>query len=96
MNFLFIDCDKPSVREPRVNRGRLRHCDGLQIPKATGLQTGKAGTRFEPEVRIPVWFARHGPALRDQLLRQEKDEASPAVSARRDSLSAFILRFAGV
>ena len=34
-------------REPRVNRGRLRHCNGLQTPKATGRQTGKAGARFE-------------------------------------------------
>jgi hypothetical protein len=31
-----------------------------------------------------------------QLLRKEKDEASPATCFRRDSLNAFIPRFAGV
>lgn len=31
-----------------------------------------------------------------QLLRQEKDEASPFACRARDSLNAFILRFAGM
>jgi hypothetical protein len=31
-----------------------------------------------------------------QLLRKEKDEASPAICCRQDSLNAFIRRFAGV
>src|SRR5678810_166606 len=25
---------QPGVREPRVNRGRLRHCIGIQLPKS--------------------------------------------------------------
>jgi len=31
-----------------------------------------------------------------QLLRKEKDEASPTICYRQDSLNAFIPRFAGV
>jgi hypothetical protein len=31
-----------------------------------------------------------------QLLRKEKDEASPTICFRQDSLNAFIPRFAGV
>jgi hypothetical protein len=31
-----------------------------------------------------------------QLLRKEKDEASPTICCRQDSLNAFIPRFAGV
>jgi hypothetical protein len=34
--------------------------------------------------------------VRDQLLRKEKDEASPTNDFRQDSLNAFIPRFAGV
>ena len=33
---LFHLVSQPSVREPRENRGRLRHCNGLQTPIATG------------------------------------------------------------
>ena len=37
------------IREPRENRGRLRHCNGLQIPTATAALAcgGKAGRRLE-------------------------------------------------
>jgi hypothetical protein len=31
-----------------------------------------------------------------QLLRKEKDEASPTICCRQDSLNAFIPRFAGI
>jgi hypothetical protein len=34
--------------------------------------------------------------LRDQLLRKEKDEASPTICFRQDSLNAFIPRLAEV
>ena len=34
-------------REPREIRGRLRHCDGLQVSNATSRKAGKAETRFE-------------------------------------------------
>ena len=36
-----------NVRESRENRERLRHCNGLQVPIATGLMLGKAGMRLE-------------------------------------------------
>jgi hypothetical protein len=35
-------------------------------------------------------------ACSGQLLRKEKDEASPPTQCRQDSLNAFIPRFAGV
>lgn len=34
---------QPSVREPREIRGRLRHCNGLQTPRATGSPTNREG-----------------------------------------------------
>ena len=34
-------------REPRENRGRLRHCDGLQASIGHCVERGKAGARFE-------------------------------------------------
>ena len=44
--------------EPRENRGRLRHCDGLRAPKATGNHHAwirwEGGSEVKPEVRIPV------------------------------------------
>ena len=45
-----------NVREPGVNPGRLRHCNGykLPMPLVPLCGTGKAGVRFEAEVRIPV------------------------------------------
>jgi hypothetical protein len=44
-----------SVGEPRENRGRLRHCNGLQTPIAT-VRTGgrEGGSEVKPEVRIPA------------------------------------------
>src|SRR5437773_3059035 len=50
---------QPNAREPRENRGRLRHCYGLQTPTATGFALAKSGRRERgrrPEVRIPVWL----------------------------------------
>ena len=41
-----------------------------------------------PQWRLPL-------VATAKLLRQEKDEASPCRECGRDSLSAFILRFAG-
>jgi hypothetical protein len=35
-------------------------------------------------------------ACSGQLLRKEKDEASPPTHCRQDSLNAFIPRFAGI
>src|SRR5213083_2912660 len=34
---------RASVREPRENRGRLRHCNGIQTPRATGREIGWEG-----------------------------------------------------
>jgi hypothetical protein len=41
-------------REPGVNPGRLRHCNGYEFPKTTGRKAGKEGIRYEAGVRIPV------------------------------------------
>ena len=45
-----------NVREPRENRGRLRHCNGLQTPTATDRSPldREGGSEVRPEVRIPV------------------------------------------
>ena len=82
---------QPGVREPRENRGRLRHCNGLQTPTghcsahAFMRGGGKAGARLSPKSGYRSGCARRGPVLRPQmirgtgmgqLLRQEKDEAS--------------------
>jgi hypothetical protein len=89
-----------NVREPRENRGRLRHCNGLQTPNATSRirpgrrERGKARSQDtglnalvrsdESKVQRPMSKVDStldlGPwtlDLSDQLLRQEKDEASP-------------------
>jgi hypothetical protein len=42
-----------NVWEPGVNPGRLRHCNGYKLPMPP-TKVGKAGVRFEAEVRIPV------------------------------------------
>ena len=79
---------QPGVREPRENRGRLRHCNGLQTPTATAsLITDGAGRRergFRPEVRISVWLCSSGLRVPESPVRvanfsvKEKDEASPS------------------
>ena len=69
-------------RESGENPERLRHCNGLQTPNShcvihVDVNAGKAGARFRPEVRIPVWLRSSWPfILSGQLLRKEKDEAS--------------------
>ena len=50
------------------------------------IRNPKSGYRFD--------CARRDSAMQDQLLRQEKDEASPVNCLRRGSLNAFIPRFA--
>jgi hypothetical protein len=75
----FETLTRPGIREPRENRGRLRHCNGLQTPTATGSDStriGKAGARLSPKSGYRSGCARRGPGVRGQLLRQEKDEAS--------------------
>ena len=83
-------------REPRGNRGRLRHCNGLQTPKATGRQTGKAGARFEARsqdtglavlVAVPIT----GPASPSKRRMRPVSR-----SVFEGVLNAFILRLAGV
>ena len=51
-----------NVWEPGENPGRLRHCNGYKFPKVPPMRIGKAGRRFEAEVRIPVWLCSSGPA----------------------------------
>ena len=36
---------QPNAWEPRENRGRLRHCYGLQTPRATGFALARPGRR---------------------------------------------------
>ena len=58
---------------------------------------GKAGRRFEAEVRISVWLRSSGSDhSRSHFSVKEKDEAGLSDDFRQDSLDAFILRFAGV
>jgi hypothetical protein len=82
-----------NVREPGVNPGRLRHCNGYkfqchrEIGKAEGGSKPKSGYRFDLR---SSWSKKFG-----QLLRKEKDGASPMNRFHRDSLDAFIPRFAG-
>src|ERR1700722_12629059 len=113
--FVHLFCHSSNVREPRENRGRLRHCNGLQTPIATGIRR-EGGSEVKPEVRISVclcssrskgcwrvlrvlWLSCHQPSTIShqpiaQLLRQEKDEASPPDCFRRGSSNAFIPRLA--
>src|SRR5882724_1905972 len=51
---------QPGVREPRENRGRLRHCNGLQTPTATGPPDREGGS----EVPGPKSGYRFGCARR--------------------------------
>src|SRR5882672_4816368 len=90
---------QPGVREPRENRGRLRHCNGLQTPTghcpALNKRRREGGSEVTSEVRISVWLCSSWLPKRSQLLRQEKDEASPFRVCETGFLNAFILRFAG-
>ena len=58
---------------------------------------GKAGVRFRPQVRISVWLCSSWSRLAGPT-SPSKRRMRPArfAGARRDSLNAFILRFAGV
>ena len=61
-----------SDREPRENRGRLRHCNGIQTPTATGPRLGRrerGQTRSQDtDLAVLVMVARVG----SQLLRQRE------------------------
>ena len=59
-------------------------------------RAGKAGARLKSEVRISVWLCSSWSPTRDQLLRQEKDEASLPRECAVGPSNAFIPRFAGV
>jgi len=61
-------------REPRENRGRLRHCNGIQTPTATEpeIGIGKAGARLNPKSGYRFSRARRGCHLGSQLLRQRE------------------------
>ncbi len=101
---------QPGVREPRENRGRLRHCNGLQTPRATDPAggIGKAGARSQARsqdtglaVLVPVVdVGQRAMCCRNcsRPTSPSKRRMRPAlcVSAQWDSLNAFILRFAGV
>ena len=71
---------QPDAWEPRENRGRLRHCYGLQTPTATGSALAEPGRRERgrrPEVRIPVRLcSSRSRWCGTNFSVQEKDEAS--------------------
>src|SRR5271170_8074035 len=60
--------------EPRENRGRLRHCDGLQTPIATGsIRNREGGSKVrDPVVRTSARLRSSGPARAGPLLRQRE------------------------
>jgi hypothetical protein len=75
----------------------LRHCNGLQTPNrhCAEAREGRSEVKTrsqDTDLVVLVAVARKG----DQLLRKEKDEASPPICFWWDSLDAFIPRFAGV
>ena len=43
-----------NVREPGVNPGRLRHCNGYKFQCHCVFTMREGGMRFEAQVRIPV------------------------------------------
>src|SRR5271154_6361885 len=83
--------------EPRENRGRLRHCDGLQTPKATGsARSWEGGSEARsPQSGHQRGYARQVPPARDRFSDKEKDEASPLNRFSVESSNAFIPAFAG-
>jgi hypothetical protein len=87
---------QPSVREPRENRGRLRHCNGLQTPSATGSRerAGKAGARLSPKSGYRFGCARRG-RFCGHLSVKRRMRPAPRACAPGGPLDAFILRFVG-
>ena len=83
--------------EPRGNRGRLRHCNGLQTPTATGHEPGRRERGWRPQVRIPVWLCSSWPLVGAvNFSVTEKDEAISRTVFGKESLNAFILHPGGV
>lgn len=81
--------------EPRENRGRLRHCEGLQTPNATvsaGAGPGRRERGSKPQsqdISLPS-LVRSNPF--DHFSDKEKDEASPLNESFNGSTNgAFIL-----
>ncbi len=78
--FIFIAA-KCSGNPVRIRNG-CATVTGYKLPTATAPLIihecgGKAGARFKPEVRIPVWMRSSWSFIvNGQLLRKEKDEAS--------------------
>ena len=64
-----------NVWEPRENRGRLRHCDGLQTSMATARERGKAEVRFETRSQDTGWLVLVWSAQAGCFSVKEKDEA---------------------
>ena len=72
---------QPSVREPRENRGRLRHCNGLQTPTATGSAKWdwEGGSEVQaPSQDIGLVVLVVVPRCGTNFSVKEKDEASPS------------------
>lgn len=83
------------AREPRAIRGRLRHCNGIQSPNATGpaREAGwEGGSKVKPESQDTglvalVWNSGFAPVF--LFSDKEKDEASPRICCAR-TVNAFI------
>lgn len=70
---------QPGDGEPRENRGRLRHCNGLQTPTATGPAPGRRERgHARSQDTGPVVLVGRVPQVagRDNFSVKEKDEAS--------------------
>src|SRR6266404_6322227 len=90
---------QPGVREPRENRGRLRHCNGLQTPKATGSakRNWEGGSEVQaPSQDIGLAVLVAVPPSGTNFSVKRRMRPARLACASWDSLNAFILRFAGV
>jgi hypothetical protein len=75
----------PASGNPVRNGDGYATVTGYELPQPLVHQTGKAGARFQPEVRISARLCSSRSTCVDRLLRQEKDEASPFARCARDS-----------
>ncbi len=79
-------------REPGVNPGRLRHCDGYKF-QCHCSQEWEGGMRMDAEVRISVCLHSSRSGEQPPSGFSAKRRMRPARRLfRRDSLDAFILR----
>jgi hypothetical protein len=83
-----------NIREPRENRGRLRHCNGLQTPTATGHTPGRRerGQARSQDIGLPVLVLVPPCGINFSVKRRMRP--ARRIVFRRGSLNAFIPRLA--